>query len=521
MKIIIPMSGKGQRFIDAEYKTPKPLITVDNKHIIKHIIDLFPGETDIHCICNEEHINNTNMKEILESYSCNIHIIKSHNLGPVYAVSKIFDIINDEEEVIISYCDYGTVWNYHTFLNTVKDNNIDGAIVSYKGFHPHMLGTDNYAFLKLNHNGYLEEIREKEHFTNNRMNEYASNGTYYFKKGGYIKKYFNIALESGEKYKKNGEYYISLIYNIMVNDNKMIIPFEIEKMLQWGTPYDLEIYNIWSNHFKYASLQHIQYNSCATLILPFAGKGSRFSMEGYNTPKPLLNINNKPMIIRAIESIPKCNNNILICLRDHLINKEYNLYNSIIDNITNTTIVDISNTTEGQACTCKIAIDMIENKNIPILISACDNGVDYNIDEYSKLEQDETVDIIIWSFTNNPTSKLNPHMYAWLDVDISGNVLDVSVKKYIEGRKHAIIGTMFFRKASIFLEGYNIITSQNIRTNGEFYVDDLINPLIKLGYNVKVFPVDNYICWGTPNDYKTYTYWYDYFKTIYSIPYIM
>jgi NDP-sugar pyrophosphorylase family protein len=520
MKIIIPMSGKGQRFINSGYKLPKPLIEVDGIPIIKHIIDLFPGENDIHCICNEEHINTTHMKTLLETYNCKIHVIKPHSLGPVYAVSKIFDIINDDEEVIISYCDYGTIWDYKQFLEYIKDSSIDGAIAAYKGFHPHMLGTDNYAFLKLN-NGYLEEIREKEHFTNNRMDEYASNGTYYFKRGEYIKKYFTIALNNEEKYTKNGEYYVSLIYNIMVKDNKKIIPFEIKKMLQWGTPYDLEIYNMWSSHFKEASIVKETYNSSATLILPFAGKGSRFSMDGYNTPKPLLDINNKHMIIRAIESIPKCNNNILVCLKEHLTNTQYNLYNCLNNNIPNSKIIDISSTTEGQACTCKIAIDTIYNKDTPILISACDNGVDYDANEYAKLENNNDIDVIIWSFTNNPTSKINPNMYAWLDVDSDGNILDVSVKKYIEGRIHAIIGTMFFRKASIFLEGYNIITSQNIRTNGEFYVDDLINPLIKLGYKIKVFPVNRYICWGTPNDYKTYNYWYDHFKDIYSTPYIM
>ena len=53
---------------------------------------------------------------------------------------------------------------------------------------------------------------------------------------------------------------------------------------------------------------------------------------------------------------------------------------------------------------------------------------------------------------------------------------------------------------------------ENIRTNGEFYVDDVLNQNIKNGLKVKVFEVKNYICWGTPNDYLTYNYWKDFFN---------
>jgi hypothetical protein len=104
-------------------------------------------------------------------------------------------------------------------------------------------------------------------------------------------------------------------------------------------------------------------------------------------------------------------------------------------------------------------------------------------------------------------------MYAWLDVDKTGSIKHVSVKKHFEGARHAIIGTMFFRRADIYKKGLQEIYDKNIRTNGEFYVDDLLNPIIQLGYNVKVFEANTYICWGTPNDYKTYNYWLEYFSS--------
>ena len=97
------------------------------------------------------------------------------------------------------------------------------------------------------------------------------------------------------------------------------------------------------------------------------------------------------------------------------------------------------------------------------------------------------------------------------------NIEHVSCKKFIYDdplKTHAIIGTMFFRKAKYFIDGLNKNYQENIRTNNEFYVDDVLNQNINDGLKVKVFEVENYICWGTPDDYKTYNYWKEYFNKI-------
>ena len=516
------MSGVGRRFVEAGYDSPKPLIVVDGKPIIKHVIDLFPG-AEVHCICNRKHIETTQMRPILESYGATVHVIEGHSLGPVYAVAQIFDTIADDEEIIVSYCDYGTVWDYQQFVNTVHQNQADGAIAAYRGFHPHMLGTDNYAFLRCEtdeRNAKVLEVREKEPFTNNRMSEYASNGTYYFRYGKYVKTYFADLIASGDEGKKNGEFYVSLVYNLMIRDGKCIQAFEIEKMLQWGTPHDLAIYNMWSKHFQQATKYQVKPQSSATLILPLAGRGSRFKMDGFTDPKPLLDVNGKPMIVRAVESIPLCKKQVFICLEEHL--EVYPLEAALKERWGDSQIIKIKDTTEGQACTCEIGIEQAGiGPDEPIMISACDNGVDYDFQKYMALENDPDVDVIVWSFTNNPTGKIYPHMYAWMATDEQDNIKYVSVKKPLEGAKHAIIGTMFFRKMSIFAEGLKEIYENNIRTNGEYYVDNLLNPLINSGYRVKVFEVDAYICWGTPADYKTYNYWYEHFSKIYGPPLFM
>jgi len=517
IQLIIPMSGIGKRFVDAGYEETKSLIDVDGYPIIKHVVDLFPGVKDVIFICNDIHLKQTNMRKVLNDISpnCRIFEVANNTKGPINAIHQIFDFIDDNKQTIVSYCDYGTYWNFENFISYVNEKNFDGAIPCYTGFHPHMLGSDNYAFCKEN-NMELIQIKEKEPFTDNKMNEYASNGTYYFKSGNLLKEYSQKLIDLDINI--NGEYYVSLLYNLLVNDGLKVGIFEIENMLQWGTPYDLENYKSWSKYFSNINLPQIKIKNPpnTTLILPMAGKGSRFTEEGYDLPKPLLDVDGLPMILQAVDCLPESDNNVFICLQDHVDN--FDIDKTLKNYFLNTEIISINETTEGQACTCEIGIKETNvNLENPILISACDNGVFYDRKKYLELLNDESIDVIVWTFRNNQASKTNPNAYAWLDVDENNNIKHVSCKKFIYENPlttHAIIGTMFFRKGRYFMEGLQKNYNENIRTNGEFYVDDVLNQNIKDGLNVKVFEVENYICWGTPNDYKTYNYWNKYFNKI-------
>jgi len=521
MKIVIPMSGIGKRFINAGYDTPKPLLSIEGKPIIEHVCRLFPGEISFVFICNDLHLHDTPMRAVLESIVIDPIIVEvpvGECRGPVEAVLRMpAELFSEKEEMIVSYCDYGTKWDYEAFLKEMRSHKADGGIAAYIGFHPHMLGTDNYAFLR-HQDMEMLEIREKQPFTNDRMSEYASNGTYYFRTGALCQTYFHKLVDQDQTV--NGEFYVSMVYNLMKQDRLCVRVFEIEKMLQWGTPKDLEEYLVWSNYFlhrKDGFWRGMMDQQDTTLVLPMAGAGSRFFTAGYDVPKPLLGVEKKPMIVRAVECLPPTSRKIFICQKKHL--EAYDLRSTILREFPESKILGIDGITEGQACTCRIALDRFPlDDDKPLLISACDNGIYYDVEAYERLLGDDTIDLIIFSFSGkeNPTCTLYPNMYAWLDVDENGYIRAVSVKKpFPEPAKnhHVIIGTMFFRKTRYFLEGYRIITENDIRTNGEFYVDDMIQPLIEKGLRCKNFPVFNYLCWGTPNDYQTYQYWYEYFCT--------
>ena len=67
INVIIPMAGKGQRFLDKGIKTPKPLIQVNSKPFISYVIDSVNfDQANFFFLIRDEHLKNNNFDEILK-----------------------------------------------------------------------------------------------------------------------------------------------------------------------------------------------------------------------------------------------------------------------------------------------------------------------------------------------------------------------------------------------------------------------------------------------------------------------
>ena len=276
----------------------------------------------------------------------------------------------------------------------------------------------------------------------------------------------------------------------------------------------VEEFNQWFNYFNdvvcFSKNEQILENTHT--LIPLAGRGSRFLSEGYLDPKPLIEVSGKPMIIQAASSLPRSAFYEFVVLDEHL--SKYPLKNALLTEFPKANIFSLNETTEGQSVTCSIGLN-----NVPmdhsLIISATDNGLLYDRVKLVDMIQDSEVDAIIFTFRNHPSSKANPQMYGWVGVDEDGITSNsVSVKVPISDdpfNDHAIVGTFWFKEARLFQEAYDYQLAHNIRVNNEYYVDSIMGVLIDKGYRVNVFEVEHYICWGTPNDYRTFVYWQSFF----------
>jgi hypothetical protein len=111
-------------------------------------------------------------------------------------------------------------------------------------------------------------------------------------------------------------------------------------------------------------------------------------------------------------------------------------------------------------------------------------------------------------------------MFGWIDA-VEGQVRSVAVKTPLDkpASDPIVLGTFTFRRAEDFRRALYRLIARNGRVNGEFYIDSLINDAIALGLNCRLFEADSYLCWGTPNDLRTFEYWQSCFHKWVSHPY--
>ena len=229
------------------------------------------------------------------------------------------------------------------------------------------------------------------------------------------------------------------------------------------------------------------------VLIPMAGAGSRFATAGYTFPKPLIDVEGKPMIQLVVENLNIDANYIYVVQKSH--REKFNL-DTLLNLITpNCTIVEVDGVTEGAACTALLAKEFIDNGN-PLFFANSDQFVEWDSNEffYKMNENDCDGGIPVFRSTHPKWS------FAKLDKD--GFVTEVQEKNPISDL--ATIGFYYWKQGSDFVKYSEEMIEQEIRVNGEFYVCPVYNNAIKGGLKVRTFDTPKMWGLGTPEDLKHY-----------------
>ena len=520
MQIIIPMSGFGERFRNAGYQVPKPLIPVDGKPIIAHVIDLFPGETDFLFICNEDHLAEPayRMAEILKHYCPTGRIvgIPAHKLGPIGAVRMARDHVRQDGPVFVNYCDFTCYWDWHDFKAFAAETRCRGAVPAYRGFHPHSLGSTFYAYVK-QRDLWLTDIQEKQPWTDNPIEEYASSGGYYFDSGSLCLSAFDEVIE--RDLNVNGEYYVSLAYKVLAERGDAVAIYDLQHFMQWGTPADLQEYQGWSDAFRRLAFDDARRSwQGGSVLVPMAGLGKRFSDAGYGRPKPLIPVSGRPMVIQATRDLPDAPKTLFVLRQDLPFLDE--IVRKLRTSFVGTETLVLDGPTDGQATTCALGVERLD-QDAPVTIGACDNAMLYDTPAFERALVEGDADVLVWVVRGHADGRMRPEMFGWVETDEAGAVTGVRVKQAPDDPATApmIVGAFTFRRAGDFLTAYNHLRDRDERVNGELYADSMIADALALGMTVGLFEIDHYLGWGTPKDLAIFEYWQSCFHKWAGSPY--
>ena len=232
------------------------------------------------------------------------------------------------------------------------------------------------------------------------------------------------------------------------------------------------------------------------ILIPMAGRGSRFEEQGYTDKKPFIDVNGKPMIHRVIKNLgmefDKEYLFILICLQEDYDKYDFTEFEKVIGH-NSYDVVILDDVTEGAAQTVLTAKHLI-NDDTPLMTMNSDQLVDWNVEEM--FERAQHYDALIPCFYGEG----NAWSYArTLD---NGYVQEVAEKKQISN--NATAGYYYWKKGSDFVKYAEQMIKDNSRTNGEFYVAPVYNWAVRDGKRIGVFMVDKCYSLGTPEDLQEY-----------------
>jgi dTDP-glucose pyrophosphorylase len=235
------------------------------------------------------------------------------------------------------------------------------------------------------------------------------------------------------------------------------------------------------------------------IVIPMAGYGSRFAKAGFNDPKPLILVNDKPMIELVIENLKpsKKHRFIFICQAEHI--KHYPLRILLEEKAPGCEVIEVSNVTDGAACTVLLAKEFIDNRD-QLMIANCDQYIDVDINQYLTTLDDGSIDGLIM------TMKAYDKKWSFIKLDVKNDVTLVVEKEVISDE--ATVGIYNYQHGSDFVEAAEEMISKNIRVNNEFYVAPAYNEMIKNGKKIKHYNVGSVghemHGLGTPEDLADY-----------------
>ena len=230
------MAGKGSRFSNAGYKSPKPLIEVNGITLAEHAISSL-GIDGTYVFITRDFDNvedNEKLTQIFEK-NCKSFIeirVNDEHYGAAHSALFAEHYITGMEELIITNCDQILDWQPKHFLDWIERHEPDGSVVLHQSSNP------KNSFAIIGNDGNIVAIAEKQPISDD-----ALVGVHYWK---HAYMFFESARAALNDYKNQGypECYVSITYNYLIKDGAKITGYYLlnDEYISLGTPKEVEDY---------------------------------------------------------------------------------------------------------------------------------------------------------------------------------------------------------------------------------------------------------------------------------------
>jgi NDP-sugar pyrophosphorylase family protein len=239
INIVVPMAGRGSRFAGTEDDAPKPLIqVVPGKRMIEYVIDYLtlrePHRFIFVCLAAHERL--CRFMEYSQGKSRDHHVVLTREMtaGPAASALLAAPFIENDDELLVAYCDMFLTIDMAGFLQWNRRNDSDGGVVTYPSTNP------MFSYAEIDARGFVTRTAEKVV-----ISDTATAGLYYFREG----RDFVASARSMLASRRTGtaEVFVSECYNELIRQGKTVLAYQIgcHEKIEMGTPDDLRMAREW------------------------------------------------------------------------------------------------------------------------------------------------------------------------------------------------------------------------------------------------------------------------------------
>lgn len=236
IEILIPMAGKGQRFVDAGFMRPKPFISVMGRPMIEWVVENVRPQKLPYAftfLVNEDHLRQEAHKALLQRIApgCRIVPVPSTTQGAACTALLASDTVAAERPLLVVNSDQWVDFCVDDFLAKSLESRCDGNILTFPA------SDEKWSYARTDLEGNVIEVAEKRP-----ISPHATVGIYYFRQAKVFAQAAQDLIRRDDR--TNGEFYLCPVYNqlIAAGGKVRIEDLPENAMHGLGTPSDLDLF---------------------------------------------------------------------------------------------------------------------------------------------------------------------------------------------------------------------------------------------------------------------------------------
>lgn len=507
MRILVSLSDFGA-YMGAGLQTPRILTRLGAQTILQMALSQYPTDTLYECFCLAS--EREEFEAAIRKERKNVRIwsfSRDEYTGLLSGLQHIRDALPEDEEILLLSLDHvSSKDSVDSWIHDTRMQTAAASITTYTGFTSNLLTPDEHLSVQQTDRWVTHiESLDTSKTVPERLQTERLTGNVYFRIGRFLKD----AL--GDVEAANTPLTLKALLLAHLARSRPLRTYTLSSYLSFASSDDFLAFTNFSQlTYPLFPLQDTYFQN-TTCIVSLFHAGSQFQANGYTLPKPYLPIESRPMYCVALQRIPPLKELILVC--DEQDATTYSVASVATESLTQPIRIEtVSGTTMGQASTIeRILLKGEIPLDEPLLLAACDVETTYH-SSYLMINSD--VDVILYGNPITDMKHCSNDQTGWIEHYTDNSLYSFTFKAPPPSERGTLCftGTVWFRKASLFLNALQETYIKQTKTNGEYYIGNVIQTLIQQG--VRISAVSSYgNVFRTPLEYERYHFWKNNFST--------